>query len=236
MSQSKVNKPSPLILAALHHQTFLNGLPSLTFQNDSLSGVLAVDPLQRNDILDMLGKSRLSPPNQTDYIPLFIPSRKFNTVIDDQAYDYNLGYQCDMDQIDDGGDEALSLMFVLNTSHKTIGFFKLTLTHTQSTEHDHTIQFTLDQILIDPKHRNTTNWMDLTNGTITFLWMMLESLLASVVIEDRIAIYLNADVVSSGGKKIGNIIFNELSYCLDELKQGYPEKSKCIDKIIYHLG
>lgn len=232
MSQSNPNKATQLILAALHHREFLNDLPFVTFNHDALAGVIVTDPLQRNDILDLMGKSKFSPMNQQDSRPLFIPGHEFNEVIDNSHFDFKLGYHSNMLEINDDGEEELSLILVLNTEHKPIGFFKITLTHSQHTEHDHIIQITLDQILIDHQHRNRCNWMDLTNGTLTFLIVMLECLVASASVEDRLSIYLIADFVSRGGEKIGSIIFDELSCALDDLKMNYPEKAECIDDII----
>lgn len=238
MSETKQKKTSQLISAALHHQEFLNDLPSLNFNNHALTGFIITYPHDRNDLLDLMGDhhTNFSVAKHADYTPLFIPGRKFKGVIDEQAFDFKLGYSSNMDKINDGGDEVLSLILLLNTGHTPIGFFKITLTHTQSNAHDHMIQITLDQILIDKKKRNRTNWIDLTNGTVTFLSVMLECLLASAEIDDRLSIYLSADLVSKGGEKIGNIIFRALSFALEELERSYPDKAKCIDGIIADMG
>lgn len=229
------SKTRQLLNEAINHQEFLNDLPMLVLEGNQLYGVVTVDPRERNEILELLGDGKFNPSYvyENEVRPVFMQPKKFIWNDIDEAFHYDVGYSVKFGKNNEINECLSSALFLRNDNdHFPIGFFKFSIENSQEEPNFHYININLEHIYIDLDHRNRTNWLDLTCAIRNFLTVMLECIVNCANESDQLNFYLNAKFESDGGEKIGNLLFREIRYVLEELQISYPQKAEGIKPLI----
>jgi hypothetical protein len=226
LNESKLRQ---LVNEALHHQKFLIKMPMLVLDNDQLYGVITVNEIERNNMMEFFLNVKKIPQSNTTHSDgvkyVFMQPKKFLWGDIYDAFHYNLGYSiiegdnCEVE-------ENLSLALFLKNpkDHFPVGFIKFNINHMQFDTFIHFFHIKLESIHIDLDYKNTTYWLDLTCATSKFLGVLIESIIANCDDNDQFQFRINSEFTNEGGEKIGNLLLQKLNCLLNKLKINNPDK------------